>query len=417
MAKRAYSTPDTLLRDSHVKEWMGLATYRATTRRNSRGWAPVRNTSTMAKSFEEYIRLKNDGNLPQDFEVDEGIIFYVEISQFYPDLNEPMDGKNWHKFQGTFVAERPTVPPSGSAASATSSTASNTGAGGVNTAPVLHVRSGMDRAIEKAVAMTNTFQVEVFKPDVFPDPVIARKTLRSDPKAIIMRSGCTKFKNFLTKNNSGAEQEHKFVRYPLTYNSHIVYCDGTHFKYLKFQDPKVRRQFVKCFPKIAAWNAREWFNFHLTLEARACEHNVWIMPYHLQDPACAHPRGFIVANPEDDVESDLHSDYLECVEPWALQIFEGLSGDDVLPNSDAKSLLKQCHGDGLLFLRQGNLLFNPLLSVSDVSLVSSHPSQGTGSYHDYVEQVEFFYKMQGLVMDTFMDITTIQVQRLFISNM
>ena len=304
----------------------------------------------MAKSFEEYIGLNNAGNLPEDFEFGEGIIFYVDISQFYPDLNEPMDGKNWHKFQGTFVAERPVLPPSGSAPSASASTASNAGAGGVSTASTLFVKTDMDRAIEKAVAMNNPFQVEVFKPDVFPDVVIDRKTIRSDPKAIIMRSGRAKFKNDLTKNNSGAEQEHNFVRYPLTYNSHIIYRDGTHFKYLKFQDPKVRRQFLKCFPKIVAWNAREWYNFHLTLEARACEHNLWVMPYHLQDPACPNARGFIVADPENDVESDLHSDYLECVEPWSLQIFEGLSGDGVLPNSDAKSLLKQCHGDGLLFL-------------------------------------------------------------------
>ena len=136
----------------------------------------------------------------------------------------------------------------------------------------------MDRAIEEAMKLTNPYSIEVFNPSVFDKEVIDRQRIRNDPTAIILKSGRSKFKNKLTKNNANVEQELKFVRYPLTYNSHIIYCDGTTFRYLKLQSQKMRSNFVKTFPKLLGWNAHEWYKFHLTLEARACEYFLWVMP-------------------------------------------------------------------------------------------------------------------------------------------
>ena len=137
----------------------------------------------------------------------------------------------------------------------------------------------------------------------------------------------------------------------------------------------------------------------------------------LQSPKCTEARGFVIADPDDDQDADLHSDYLECIGPWNAQLTDGFESEGVLPNATAKSIFKQCGGDAFQFLRRGNLLFNPLLQPSDLSFVCMHPTQGSMSFNDYFDDVQFYYHMQGLVMDVASDFKAIPTQRLFIANM
>ena len=103
----------------------------------------------------------------------------------------------------------------------------------------------------------------------------------------------------------------------------------------------MRSNFVKTFPKLLGWNAHEWYKFHLTLEARACEYFLWVMPYHLQYPECPDPRGFVIGDTETEIEADLHLDYVEMIYSWQSQIADGLAQDGILPTNEAKLLLQQ----------------------------------------------------------------------------
>ena len=112
------------------------------------------------------------------------------------------------------------------------------------------------------------------------------------------------------------------------------------FKYLKHQLSKVRSQFVKTFPKLDDWKAKEWYRFHLKLEAKASEHHLWVMAYYLQSPKCKEPRGFVIADPDDDQNADLYSDYLECIGPWNAQLLTVLSLKVFFPTWPPSARLK-----------------------------------------------------------------------------
>ena len=372
----------------------------------------LRHSTALAKQFDEYVRLLADDNLPDEFIAHSGIVLKIDMSQVFPDLREEFNGKNWDKFNGTFIA----APPSRtSTATAAASAPAGSNSGGAPSGPV--AQDTYEQALARAVRLSTPFQADVLNLKDFPEDVEIRYNLRNHSTTILCKRDIPPFMNELTRNRSKDIKPNKFVRYPKHYNSHIIYCDGSMFKYLKHQLSKVRSQFVKTFPKLDDWNAKEWYRFHLELEAKASEHHLWVMPYYLQSPKCKEARGFVIADPDDDKDADLHSDYLECIGPWNAQLTDGFKSEGVLPNATAKSIFKQCGGDAFQFLRRGNLLFNPLLRPSDLSFVRTHPTQGSMSFNDYFDDVQFYYRMQGLVMDVATDFKAIPTQRLFIANM
>ena len=113
-----------------------------------------------------------------------------------------------------------------------------------------------EQALARAVKLSNPFQADVLHLKDFPRDVEIRYNLQNHSTTIMCKKDCPPFLNEFTRNRSDDMKSNKFVCYPEHYNSHIIYCDGSMFKYLKHQLSKVCSQFVKTFPKLDDWNAK-----------------------------------------------------------------------------------------------------------------------------------------------------------------
>jgi len=83
------------------------------------------------------------------------------------------------------------------------------------------------------------------------------------------------------------------------------------FKYIKSQDDKQRASFLKNFPTLKGWDPMNFYYWHWELENLSYSKNGWVHPYHLKYLGCKDRRGFVLGNPKEDQNIDLHCDYVD----------------------------------------------------------------------------------------------------------
>ena len=139
------------------------------------------------------------------------------------------------------------------------------------------------------------------------------------------------------------------------------------------------------------------------------------MPYYCFSPGCTERQGFLVADPFDDNNADLHIDYADIILATSQQLYSALSQDGILPNQEARDILEACDGDGFVCLHDFNCQFNPLLMAEEDAreLVPRHPVQGGRTFAAYSRTVDFHYHMRALILDNPTDITSEANQDLF----
>ena len=127
--------------------------------------------------------------------------------------------------------------------------------------------------------------------------------------------------------------------------------------------------------------------------------------------------GFVVADPEENWDSDLSVKYNYYIANWGQQMYKAFSKTDILPNGQAKEILRSCPDNGYLFLRMMHNLLNPNIMEIPSIVCNQIPVQGGKSFEDYVSRVKFHHSMLGLVQDISTSFGNKHVQDMFISNM
>ena len=142
------------------------------------------------------------------------------------------------------------------------------------------------------------------------------------------------------------------------------------------------------------------------------EYRIWILSYHLFDPKCTKPRGFVCS---DTYEGHLPSEYKGKLQYWFTHIFIGVKKEGILP-PPGQQILTQVNGDGYLVLKELAQLFQPYLMKNPTSIIPSHPIQ-CGLYSTYHLEIMFFYELQGWIFNNVYDFGDKNDQNTFIAHL
>ena len=73
----------------------------------------------------------------------------------------------------------------------------------------------------------------------------------------MQKSEMTKFKNELTLDTNGSQQEQTFITCPIGGSQYLIYCDVTLYRYLLYQGKKDQQEYVKKFLFLMDWSPEE----------------------------------------------------------------------------------------------------------------------------------------------------------------
>ena len=152
----------------------------------------LRNSTGLAKRFDEYVLLSANNNLPDEFVAHSGIVLKIDMSQVFPDLSEAVNGKNWDKFAGDFIAG----PPPQAISTVATAPASNETTGGAPSGPV--AQDTYEKALARTVQLSNPFQADVLNLKDFPRDFELQYNLRNHSSNILCKKDCPPFLNDLT---------------------------------------------------------------------------------------------------------------------------------------------------------------------------------------------------------------------------
>ena len=94
-----------------------------------------------------------------------------------------------------------------------------------------------------------------------PKECIDRHNKRKKINYIVRKLEMEKFKNELTLDTNGSQQEQTFITSPVGGSQYLIYCDGTLYRYLLYQGKKEQQEYVKKFPFLMGWSPEEWVIF------------------------------------------------------------------------------------------------------------------------------------------------------------
>ena len=78
------------------------------------------------------------------------------------------------------------------------------------------------------------------------------------------------------------------------------------------------------------------------------EYWIWILSYHMFEPKCTEPRGFVCG---DTFAGHLPLVYKDKSKYWSTHLFTGFKGKGILP-CPGQQILTQVNGDGYLDLKE-----------------------------------------------------------------
>ena len=105
-----------------------------------------------------------------------------------------------------------------------------------------------------------------------PEECIARHNKRKKINYVMQKSGMKKFKNELTLDKNGNQQEQTFITSPVGGSQYLIYYDGTLYRYLIHKGKKDREEYIKKFPFLMDWSPEEWIIFQHQAQNKAYNH-------------------------------------------------------------------------------------------------------------------------------------------------
>ena len=157
-----------------------------------------------------------------------------------------------------------------------------------------------------------------------PAEVRNRVHLRLDRIHTILGKSIEHFNNVLTIDSTTdpanpTQQEWNFVEFPITHQSYFILQDGTLCHFLRHQEKHHRTTAMQSITALSSHSPQAWFEFCISLEYAAANNRMWIHPYFCHQRTCSSDNGygFLVADPIDDCDSDIHIKYDYLIEDWS----------------------------------------------------------------------------------------------------
>ena len=146
------------------------------------------------------------------------------------------------------------------------------------------------------------------------------------------------------------------------------------FQDLKFEDNSQRKAFLANMTPFDGIDAMAWNRWNLIIEALCMSLRIFVLPYECHDVCDADPRGFIVADPETNLDAHIGSDYITYINDWSQQLYQGMSKKGIFPEGSIfEDALKMHVNQGYMVLRQIHGIFHSKLIRIPTSICSIIP--------------------------------------------
>ena len=94
-----------------------------------------------------------------------------------------------------------------------------------------------------------------------------------------------------------------------------------------------------------------------------------------------------MGDPSIVLDANVPSIYLTCCAKFLPLLYTIMSQENTLSKGDATHILNTCNGNGFVFLRWVNLLFNTKLMQLPMNIIAYHPVQYGKSFAEYCNYV------------------------------
>ena len=139
-----------------------------------------------------------------------------------------------------------------------------------------------------------------------PNEVVDRILSRSDPSIYTLGSELTRYRNDLTKDPRGHQQEWNFVLFPLTTQKFLITRCGIVYN-LSTMTSTLRKAFLSTFPILRDTRPQSWYSWYTSLENHCSTHHLYLPPID-ETRRCNDDKGFKVGEHRfgDDVDFPFH---------------------------------------------------------------------------------------------------------------
>ena len=79
------------------------------------------------------------------------------------------------------------------------------------------------------------------------------------------------------------------------------------------------------------WLIHSWNTWNLITEAICMPLRLFVLSFECHDVCDTDPRGFIVADPETNLDAHIGSDYIIYINDWDQQLYQGMSKKGIFP--------------------------------------------------------------------------------------
>ena len=128
----------------------------------------------------------------------------------------------------------------------------------------------------------------------------------------------------------------------------LINKDGSSFCMLKYTTSSKKKEFYKSVSKMTEWTHWGFYEWYKELMNQCYEYRIWILSYHLFDPACQEDHGLICG---DGSAAHLPLSYETTLLYWSTHLFTAVKGEGILP-SPGQQILSQAKSDGYLLLKE-----------------------------------------------------------------
>ena len=187
---------------------------------------------------------------------------------------------------------------------------------------------------------------------------------------------------------------------------------------LKYFDSssKTLETFEKSMIKVKKFDGQGFLNMYRNLTALCIENAIFLLPYHLFDPDCKSPMGFVCADPFDNPDSHLHSSHASLVPTWGNCIYQALIYENVLPQ-EARPYIHNCQGCGYKLLLALAQRFHYKLSTNKALYLLQPSQHREESFDDFVLRMFFYYDHCAWLQNHVNDLNDTLIQDVFIHRM
>ena len=119
--------------------------------------------------------------------------------------------------------------------------------------------------------------------------------LLSTCSVYMLKKDMTRYKNDLTRDNTGTIHKWNFVLYPLTSLKFLVTRCGLIFNLSKLQDHNLQKAFLSTFPVLQDDRPHLWYTWYTSLENHCATHHIYL-PHIDETRLCNDPKDSRLVN-------------------------------------------------------------------------------------------------------------------------